>query len=211
MNAKLATLGIACALALAACGGDAPPPAAAPSPAAKPAPSPTAPAEPATADTQATDAAGATDPAASADPSAAAAPAEAAGEAVVSNCATTIEGDDVMRYNVGSITVPSSCTEFTITLRHTGQLPVAAMGHNVVISLASDRAAIAADGIAAGVEGHYVPADDPRVIAHTELVGGGGTTSVTFPASAISGDGPYEFFCSFPGHWSVMRGTIRVG
>ncbi|MDX1550326.1 MAG: azurin [Lysobacter spongiicola] len=131
--------------------------------------------------------------------------------AEVNNCSTTIEGNDAMQFNVGSITVPSSCSEFTITLEHTGQLPVAAMGHNVVISQAADREAIASAGMSAGVEGDYVDPDDERVIAHTELIGGGETTSVTFDVSEIQGDGPYEFFCSFPGHWAIMRGSIQVG
>src|SRR5690606_15056711 len=58
--------------------------------------------------------------------------------AAVSGCATEIEGNDRMQFSVNSITVPSSCSEFTITLRHTGQLPVAAMGHNVVITSEAD-------------------------------------------------------------------------
>ena len=115
-----------------------------------------------------------------------------------------------MQFDTASIDVPSSCSEFTITLHHAGQMPVAAMGHNVVVSLASDREAIATAGMAAGVDGDYVPAGDPRVIAHTGLVGGSQTTSVTFPVSALQGDGPYEFFCSFPGHWAMMRGSIQV-
>ena len=85
------------------------------------------------------------------------------------------------------------------------------MGHNVVVAQGSDREAIATDGMAAGIDGNYVKADDARVIAHTKLVGGGGTSSVTFPVSRIQGAGPYEFFCSFPGHWAVMKGTIQVG
>ncbi len=48
------------------------------------------------------------------------------------------------------------------------------------------------------------------MIAHTSLIGGGQTTSVSFPVSKIQGDGPYEFFCSFPGHSTVMKGSISV-
>lgn len=215
MNAKITTLGIACALALAAC-GDRSPPAAdqhAP-PAAEPAQAPASAAPPAAtsdATTPATPATGATGPDSAVPPAdATTATGDAKPAAVVSNCSTTIEGDDAMQFDVGSITVPSSCSKFTINLKHTGRLPVAAMGHNVVVSLASDRAGIATDGMAAGVDGDYVKEGDDRIIAHTELIGGGGSTSVTFPVSAIQGDGPYEFFCSFPGHWSVMHGSIRV-
>ena len=209
MNIRITMIAAACALALAACGDESTP--AAPE-TASPAATPTEPA-PAPADA-ATPTTGTPAPAAgtAAPDTPAAAPAgEGKPAAVVENCSTEIEGNDAMQFNVGSITVPSSCTEFTITLNHVGQMPVAAMGHNVVISQAADREQIAKDGMAAGVEADYVKADDPRVIAHTELIGGGETTSVTFPVSEIQGAGPYEFFCSFPGHWAVMRGSIQVG
>jgi azurin len=34
---------------------------------------------------------------------------------------------------------------------------------------------------------------------------------VSFPVASIQGAGPYEFFCSFPGHSTVMKGSIAVG
>ena len=195
MNLKITALALTCAVALAACGNEPQPPAqdTAPAPAAPAASAPPAeaPAAPATV---------AAAPAANGKPA-----------AVVSDCATSIEGNDAMQFNVGSITVPASCSEFTITLKHTGKMPVAVMGHNVVIAQASDREAISTDGMAAGIDGAYVKAGDARVIAHTELIGGGATTSVTFPVSRIQGAAPYEFFCSFPGHWAVMKGSIQVG
>lgn len=132
-------------------------------------------------------------------------------EATVQNCSTTIEGNDAMQFNVGSITVPASCTNFTITLKHVGQMPVAAMGHNVVIARASDMQAIAADGMAAGAAAKYIKPGDTRVIAHSDTIGGGQTTSVSFDVGKIKEGGPFEFFCSFPGHSALMKGTIAVG
>lgn len=202
MYAKSATLAIACAFALAACGDKTTP---APDTTATPAPA-TTPASPA-GNAPAPGAATGPDPV----PAAGQASANGKPEATVANCSTTIEGNDAMQFNVGSITVPASCSEFTITLRHTGALPVNTMGHNVVIALASDRTGVATDGMAAGADAAYVKPGDPRVVAHSELIGGGGTTSVSFPVSAIQGGGPYEFFCSFPGHWAMMHGTIQVG
>lgn len=203
MTARSSLLTTACVLALAACGSGED---RAGQDAATAPPADTAPADtttPATTTgTRGTDTQAGTD---------AVPPGTGKPAAVVKDCSTTIEGNDALQFNVDSITVPLSCTGFTITLKHAGQMPVAAMGHNVVITRAGDRQAVASAGQAAGVDAGFVPAGDERVIAHTELVGGGGTTSVTFPVSAIQGDGPYEFFCSFPGHWAVMRGTIEVG
>jgi azurin len=70
--------------------------------------------------------------------------------------------------------------------------------------------AVAADGMGAGAANSYVKEGDARVIAHSKLVGGGETTSVSFPVSKIKEGGPYEFFCSFPGHSMIMKGTITV-
>ena len=115
-----------------------------------------------------------------------------------------------MQYNVSSIVVPSSCKDFKITLKHTGTMPVTAMGHDVVIARQSDLQAVDADGVAAGAAAGYVKEGDSRVIAHTKLIGGGETTSVSFPVSKIQSGGPYAFFCSFPGHSALMKGTISV-
>lgn len=194
MNVKLTLLTAACVLALTACGDKSPPPA--PEPAVEPA----APAEPAPA------------PAAEAPaPTPAPAPAtDGKPAATVANCATEIESNDAMQYNVGSITVPASCSEFKITLKHVGKMPVTAMGHNVVIAKAADMQAVAADGLGAGAAAAYVKTGDARVVAHTGLVGGGESTSVSFAVSKIKDGGPYEFFCSFPGHAAIMKGTIAV-
>ena len=193
MNLKITALSVACALALAACGNE------------------SAPADQAEATPAAAPADTAAAPAAEPTQAAAAAPTDGKPAAVVTDCSTTIAGNDAMQYDVGSITVPASCSEFTINLKHAGQLPVTAMGHNVVVALAADREAIASDGATAGVDANYVKPDDARVIASTKMIGGGETTSVTFPVSKLQAGGPYEFFCSFPGHWTIMRGTIQVG
>ena len=140
----------------------------------------------------------------------ASAPVGAGGAAVVTDCATEIEGNDAMQFNVKSITVPASCSEFKITLKHTGKMPVAAMGHNVVITTLEDMKKVAADGMGAGIDNDYVKPGDDRVIAHTKMIGGGESTSVSFDVSKIKGDGPYEFFCSFPGHAAIMKGSIAV-
>lgn len=206
MDIRISCLAAVCALAIAACGKEAPP---AEETAATPAATPSEPAPAATpAPTEApapgTEAPAATPPATT--PAAGDKPA-----AVVSNCATEIEGNDAMQYNVGSITVPASCTKFTINLKHAGTMPVAAMGHNVVIAKAADMQAVAADGVTAGATAGFLKADDARVVAHSDMIGGGQTTSVTFDVAKIKDGGPYQFFCSFPGHAALMKGTIAVG
>jgi azurin len=218
MNTKITFLAAACALALAACGDksagttDTAPASTANTPAATDTMPAGTPAD--TGDMSGT-AEGTTVPgtAPGAAPADAATPAASGSDkpaAVVTDCATEIEGTDAMQYNVGSITIPASCTEFKITLKHPGTLPVAAMGHNVVIAAMSDMKAVAADGVSAGLAADYVKPGDTRVIAHTKMIGGGESTSVSFPVSKLKSGGPYEFFCSFPGHSAVMKGVIAV-
>ncbi len=189
---RTALLATACALALGACSNNTAPPAEPVAPAVETVPA--APVEAA--------------PAAEVAPAVAAAAGK--GAAVVSNCATTIAGNDAMQFDVSSISVPASCAQFTINLSHSGKMPAGAMGHNVVISSKADMQGIATAGMTAGLANNYVKADDARIIAHTKIIGGGENTSVTFDTSKIKGVGPYEFFCSFPGHSSMMKGTISV-
>ncbi|MFA5488164.1 MAG: azurin [Candidimonas sp.] len=126
-------------------------------------------------------------------------------------CEATIEGNDAMQFNVKDVTVDKSCKEFTLHLKHVGKLPKAAMGHNLVLTKQSDMQAVANDGVAAGVDGDYVKAGDDRVIAHTKLIGGGESTSVTFDVAKLAAGETYEYFCSFPGHWAIMKGTLKLG
>ena len=127
---------------------------------------------------------------------------------MAAECSVDVEGNDAMQFNTKEITVSKSCKEFTINLKHTGQLPKAAMGHNIVITKSADMQAVETDGIAAGADKNYVKDGDERVIAHTKLVGGGESDSVKVPVDKLTGDD--VFFCSFPGHGSMMKGTVKL-
>lgn len=130
--------------------------------------------------------------------------------AMAATCSVDIEGNDMMKYNVANIDVSKSCKDFTINLKHAGKLARNVMGHNVVIAKTADMHGIDADGIKAGLAADYIKADDSRVIAHSKVVGGGQSTSVAFRVAKLSGNDPYSFFCSFPGHAVLMKGTITL-
>lgn len=191
MKSRHLLLAGAVALALAACGKSE-----APADTAAPAAAPAAAEAPAAAPAEAAPAPAASLAAASSKP------------AVVADCATTVEGNDMMQYNADSITVPASCTQFTINLKHTGKLAANVMGHNVVIAKEADMAGIAADG--ASDPATHVKAGDTRAIAHSKVIGGGESTSVSFDVAKIKDGGPFKFFCSFPGHLALMQGSIQV-
>jgi len=123
-------------------------------------------------------------------------------------CNLAIEGNDLMKYNVTEMKVDADCTEVEVTLKHVGKLAKQTMGHNWVLAKTSDYTAVANAGMAAGLDKDYLPPDDKRIIAHTKVVGGGESTSVKFPVSTLTKGGDYTFFCSFPGHYGLMRGKL---
>ncbi|GIZ12997.1 azurin [Pseudomonas sp. NCCP-436] len=129
---------------------------------------------------------------------------------LAAECTVDVESTDQMTFNTQSIEISKSCETFTVNLKHTGTLPKTAMGHNWVLSKTADMTAIATDGISAGPDASYLKADDSRVIAHTNLIGGGENTSVSFPVSKLVQGEDYSFFCSFPGHVSLMKGSITL-
>jgi azurin len=126
------------------------------------------------------------------------------------DCAATIEGNDAMQYNQKDITVPKTCKQFTVTLKHTGKLPKTAMGHNWALGAAADESAIIADGMKAGAADNYIKPDDARVIAHTKLIGGGESDSASFLVSKLKAGETYAYFCTFPGHAALMKGTLSL-
>jgi azurin len=126
-------------------------------------------------------------------------------------CKLEITGSDQMQYDKKELSVAADCTQVELTLHHGGKLPAQAMGHNWVLAKTADMAGIASDGASAGFANDHLKPGDARVLAHTKIVGGGQSTSVTFPTSVLKKGEAYSFFCSFPGHWSIMKGTFKIG
>lgn len=126
-------------------------------------------------------------------------------------CKVTVEANDAMQYNVRSIVVPRTCAQFTVTLKHVGKMARTMMGHNFVLGRTADQNAINADGMKAGAAANYVKPGDTRVLAHTRLIGGGETASVVIPVRKLKAGESYTYFCSFPGHAAIMKGTLKLG
>ncbi|MBQ4838578.1 MULTISPECIES: azurin [Pseudoalteromonas] len=131
-------------------------------------------------------------------------------QASANDCELTIESNDMMQFSEKALSVPSKCKEVKLTLVHTGKLPAAAMGHNWVLTEKKNVKAVASDGMRAGVKNSYVKPNDPRVFAYTKVIGGGESTSITFSTKSMSKDLEYNFFCSFPGHFAIMKGSFKI-
>src|SRR5699024_4045899 len=119
----------------------------------------------------------------------------------------TIEGDDTMKFNLKEIKVKEGM-KVTLTLVHTGQMDIEVMGHNwVLLNQGVDIMDFGGDA-ASAADSDYIPSDRlDDIIVHTDLIGGGESTTITFDAPA---KGEYDFICSFPGHVALMKGKFIV-
>ena len=132
----------------------------------------------------------------------------ASGQLLAAECKVTVDSTDQMSFNTKAIEIDKSCKQFTVELTHSGNLPKNVMGHNWVLTTEANMQPVATDGMAAGIDKDYLKAGDERIIAHTRIIGAGEKDSVTFDVSKLKADEKYSFFCSFPGHISMMKGAV---
>jgi len=126
------------------------------------------------------------------------------------SCEQVIEGNDMLQFNLKEMKVSAACGSVTVTLKHTGVMAAEIMGHNWVLTSDADFMPVATAAAGAGLENNYVPVGDDRVLAATSIIGGGEETSVTFSIGSFSAGDDYTFFCSFPGHYAIMKGSFKV-
>ena len=126
------------------------------------------------------------------------------------SCEQVIEGNDMLQFNLKEMKVSAACGSVTVTLKHTGVMAAEIMGHNWVLTTDSDFMPVATAAAGAGLENNYVPVGDDRVLSATSIIGGGEETSVTFSIGSLSAGDDYTFFCSFPGHYAIMKGSFKV-
>lgn len=124
---------------------------------------------------------------------------------------TTLEltGNDQMQFNAKTLEVTTG-EKVTLNFKHIGTLPVAAMGHNVVILKPGTAVPAFATKAMSAKDSDYVPTDAESaalVVAHTKLIGGGQTDTITFTAPE---PGAYPYICTFPGHFAIMQGVLTV-
>lgn len=117
-----------------------------------------------------------------------------------------VESSDQMKFNKSEIRVKSGTT-IILVLKHTGKMPIQAMGHNLVILQKGTDVAAFANLAARAQSNGYIPVGSKQVIVSTKVIGGGQSTTIKFTAPA---KGVYDFICSFPGHYGVMRGKFIV-
>ncbi|MBU3820965.1 ThuA domain-containing protein [Flavobacteriaceae bacterium XHP0103] len=113
---------------------------------------------------------------------------------------------DVMKYDKEVLTAKAGTT-IQIVLKNPDF-----MQHNLVLVKpgTKEKVGAAADKLAGepnGQELNYVP-QMPEVLAATPLINSGGSYTLTIKLPNTPGDYPY--ICTFPGHWRIMQGVLRV-
>ena len=117
-----------------------------------------------------------------------------------------ITSDDYMKFDTRKITVKSGKI-VKLTLKHIGQLDVQVMGHNFVLLKKKVNLIEFANKAATARDNQYIPVGSDEVIVYTDMIGGGQETAIEFLPPE---PGVYDFICSFPGHYAMMKGKFIV-
>ena len=119
----------------------------------------------------------------------------------------TLAGTDQMQFDQKELKVRAG-SMVELTFKHSGQLPVTVMGHNfVLLKQGVNLAKFAIAAMQGKNSGYILPKQESEVIARTKLIGGGESTTITFKAPP---SGVYEYLCTFPGHYAMMKGKMIV-
>lgn len=121
----------------------------------------------------------------------------------------TITGEDTLQYSVTTITASPGET-LTVKLVNNSTFPAAAMSHNWLLLKQSADPKAVDEAARSAKDNGYIPADKAdQIIAHTGLVAGGESDSVTF--TVPTKPGKYTYLCTFPGHFAAgMKGILVV-
>jgi len=117
-----------------------------------------------------------------------------------------LTGDDQMRYNKKELKVKAG-QKVTLNFKHIGKMKLEVMGHNFVLLVPGTDITAFGTEAAKAKENGYIPEGTDAVIVHTDMIGGGESTSITFDAPE---KGVYDYICSFPAHFALMQGKFIV-
>jgi azurin len=117
----------------------------------------------------------------------------------------TATGAKELRYDQGRLSEPSG---HKIRLRFANNTESKAeVGHNWVLVRPGQETTVIASGTAAGDDKDWLDKDDPAIVAHTRLIEGGQSNTITFTAPR----GTYTYLCTFPGHFAGgQKGTLVI-
>lgn len=110
---------------------------------------------------------------------------------------------ETMAFDKKELTVPAG-SKVTVVLKNNATSPV--MTHNFVLVQKGKVEEIGTAALSVPADKGHMPVN-AAILANTPLAKPGETVTVTFDAPA---PGVYEFLCTTPGHYALMRGTFTV-
>ena len=112
-----------------------------------------------------------------------------------------------MMYSKNSFEVKSG-QKVKLTFKNIGKLPKVAMGHNIVILENSvDLVKFCNEAVKFPTNEYFPKGLEKDVIGRTKLLGPGEEDTIYFMAPE---PGTYEYVCTFPGHFALMKGKMIV-
>ena len=118
-----------------------------------------------------------------------------------------LDGTDTMMYSKNSFEVKSG-QKIKLTFKNIGKLPKVAMGHNIVILKNSvDLVKFCNEAVKFPTNEYFPKGLEKDVIGRTKLLGPGEEDTIYFMAPE---PGTYEYVCTFPGHFALMKGKMIV-
>ena len=116
----------------------------------------------------------------------------------------TVQGDDQMKFDTHLIRVKAG-EAVELTFKNVGSMPKESMGHNIVVLKPGVDLPTFGGEAAAASDNEYIPKSSlSSIVAHTKLLGPGEEDKITFTLEK----GIYDYICSFPGHYGIMKGQI---
>jgi azurin len=94
----------------------------------------------------------------------------------------------------------------TVKLKLVNTAKDASMQHNFVLIEKGSASKVGPEGMKAGPDNNYVP-KMKELLVNTKLLLPGQSTEITFPAPP---KGEYDFICTYPGHFTTMKGKFFV-
>ncbi|MCM4165728.1 MULTISPECIES: PVC-type heme-binding CxxCH protein [unclassified Arenibacter] len=108
---------------------------------------------------------------------------------------------DLTEFVVGAGKPVELVFENTDFMQH--NLVITKVGEKEKVGMAADKMAMDPDG----AEKNYVP-EMPEVLFATAIINPEEKVVLKFNAPTVPGD--YPFICTFPGHWRIMQGVMKV-
>ena len=130
--------------------------------------------------------------------------------AYAEECKIVVTASDMMKFDTDEINIDKKCEKIFVTLKHTGNLPVNAMGHNIVFLESNNlQKVISRINMSHGIEKGFMPEMD-EVLFKSKMIGGGQETTLELDPNIFISGKEYIFICSFPGHFALMKGKLNI-